>query len=201
MHSEKIYARIEEGKIVQYPVTIAMINERANPLDTYYQCYFPGEGDHPNPTLYQKIVQTPTLIGSAVYIDEKLVNRTVDEMFALLFEMAGSVTESGELQLNTALITSDLIDAFETIVKIVVQKMLDDFALTRGYDDIKSACDYVNSKIPEYKAEAIRCIDLRDDVWHSLTTYINAVKAGTEPPPMAWSDIAVHIPPITWGDV
>lgn len=60
-----------------------------------------------------------------------------------------------------------------------VQSALDDFAETRGYDGIMSACSYSNSTDEQFKLEADYCIKLRDETWRMGYAILAEVKAGT----------------------
>lgn len=64
-----------------------------------------------------------------------------------------------------------------------VQQALDDFAKTRGYDGIMSACSYSNSTDASFKAEADYCIQLRDTTWRMGYAILAEVKAGNRPVP------------------
>ena len=64
-----------------------------------------------------------------------------------------------------------------------VQSALDNFAKTRGYDGIMSACSYSNSTDAQFKLEADYCITLRDTTWRMGYAILAEVKAGTRPIP------------------
>lgn len=64
-----------------------------------------------------------------------------------------------------------------------VQVALDNFAKTRGYDGIMSACSYSNSTDAQFKLEADYCIALRDTTWRMGYAILAEVKAGTRPIP------------------
>ncbi len=59
------------------------------------------------------------------------------------------------------------------------QDALDDFARTRGYDGILSACSYAGSEDPQCAAEAAYCMRLRDLTWRRGYAILAAVLAGT----------------------
>ena len=64
-----------------------------------------------------------------------------------------------------------------------VQAALDNFAKTRGYDGIMSACSYSNSTDAQFKLEADYCIQLRDTTWRMGYAILAEVKTGTRPIP------------------
>lgn len=78
-----------------------------------------------------------------------------------------------------------------------IQQRLDDFAKTRGYDGIMSACSYFGSSNPRFKAEADRALQLRDDTWAACYAILNEVLAGNRPVPTL-DEIVSELPALTW---
>jgi hypothetical protein len=81
-----------------------------------------------------------------------------------------------------------------------VQKRLDDFARTRGYDNILSACTYATSTVPKFKAEGQYCVNARDNTWATLYTILAEVQAGTRPMPSGYADIEPLLPVLEWPE-
>lgn len=78
-----------------------------------------------------------------------------------------------------------------------IQNMLDSFARTRGYDSIISAASYTASAVPQFAAEAARCVALRDQVWAACYAIMADVQAGTRTLPTVEQVIA-ELPALTW---
>jgi hypothetical protein len=78
------------------------------------------------------------------------------------------------------------------------QQRLDDFARTRNYDGILSACTYATSTVPKFQAEGQYCVEARDDTWATLYTLLAEVEAGTRPIPSGFSDIEPELPVLAW---
>ena len=78
------------------------------------------------------------------------------------------------------------------------QIRLDDFAKTRNYDGILSACTYASSSVPKFKAEGQYCVDVRDATWSSLYTLLSEVLAGNTAMPSGFSDVVPYLPTLTW---
>jgi hypothetical protein len=70
-----------------------------------------------------------------------------------------------------------------------VQARLDDFAKTKGYDDIATCISYLGSTNTTWAAEAARANTLRDATWAAY--YANE----TEP----WPTIEAALPELTWA--
>ena len=89
----------------------------------------------------------------------------------------------------------------EELVNIITastQRKLDEFAKTRNYDGILSACTYANSSIDKFKIEGQYCIDQRDLVWNTLYEIMAQVLAGTRPMPSGFVDIESSLPILSW---
>lgn len=78
------------------------------------------------------------------------------------------------------------------------QKRLDDFAKTRSYDGILSACTYATSPTQKFQVEGQYCVAQRDATWASLITMFSEVQAGTRPKPTSYADIEADLPPLVW---
>lgn len=81
-----------------------------------------------------------------------------------------------------------------------IQRRLDAFAQTRGYDGILSACTYAASAVAKFAAEGQTCVNLRDATWQAAYQLLAEVQAGTRPMPASIDDIAADLPQLTWGD-
>jgi hypothetical protein len=91
----------------------------------------------------------------------------------------------------------------EQIKEIIVestQKRLDDFAKTRNYDGILSACTYATSTVEKFRIEGQYCVEARDATWSKLYEILNEVETGVRPMPSGYSDIQSELPPLQWPD-
>ena len=83
-------------------------------------------------------------------------------------------------------------------IEVAVQKRLDDFAATRYYNSILSACTYATSTVPRFAAEGQYCVEARDATWAKCYEILSAVQAGTRPMPTGYADIESELPVLTW---
>jgi hypothetical protein len=79
-----------------------------------------------------------------------------------------------------------------------IQKRLDDFAHTRNYDGIQSACTYATSTVAKFKAEGQACVNLRDATWAAAYDILAQVQAGTRPMPQSIAGIEADLPALVW---
>jgi hypothetical protein len=78
-----------------------------------------------------------------------------------------------------------------------VQKHLDSFAQTRGYDNIMSAATYATSTVPKFKAEGQYAVEARDATWAKCYEVLAAVEAGTRPMPTL-DELLAELPVLKW---
>lgn len=78
------------------------------------------------------------------------------------------------------------------------QARLDEFAKTRNYDGILSACTYASSTVTKFQSEGQYCVNARDATWATLYTIMSAVEAGTHAMPGSYADIEAELPDLAW---
>lgn len=81
-----------------------------------------------------------------------------------------------------------------------VQKYLDDFAQTKTYDGILSACTYATSSVPKFAAEGQYCVSARDNCWGVVAQIETEVMAGTRPAPTGFEEIKPELPVLVWPE-
>lgn len=79
-----------------------------------------------------------------------------------------------------------------------IQRRLDDFARTRNYDSILSACTYATSTVAKFKTEGQACVNLRDTTWAAAYNILAEVQAGDRPMPASIADIEADLPAVVW---
>lgn len=79
-----------------------------------------------------------------------------------------------------------------------VQRYLDDFATTKTYDSMLSACTYATSTVPQFAKEGQYCVEKRDECWATVARVEAEVLAGTRPAPTGFDDIRGELPVLEW---
>lgn len=85
----------------------------------------------------------------------------------------------------------------QTEIVQATQARLDDFARTRGYDSILSACTYATSPTAKFATEGQYCVQQRDATWAKLYQILTEVEAGTRPIP-TWEEVEAELPALVW---
>lgn len=91
--------------------------------------------------------------------------------------------------------------AVQTLVRSITdatQARLDDFARTRNYDSILSACTYASSSVPKFAGEGQCAVNVRDATWAALYAIMAEVEAGTRPMPSGFEDVEPDLPVLAW---
>lgn len=123
-------------------------------------------------------------------------------------EVAPVLTQLGQYQqawevvaLDAETVAANLARAQAQLIAAVTsatQSRLDDFAKTRNYDGILSACTYATSSVPTFAAEGQSAVNARDQTWAALYAIMAEVQAGTRPMPTAYADVEPELPVLTW---
>lgn len=117
------------------------------------------------------------------------------------YTYAGGVFTRTQVGLEAAQAAqAQFIADFTATVSEAVQKRLDDFALTREYDHILSACTYATSAVPKFAAEGQYCVQARDATFAALYQIRADVLAGQRPIPTP-EELLSELPPLVWPEV
>ena len=78
-----------------------------------------------------------------------------------------------------------------------VQRRLDVFFQTRGYDGILSAATYATSSVLKFQAEGQYAVEARDATWAKCYEILAAVEDGTSPMPTE-AELLAELPELVW---
>lgn len=79
-----------------------------------------------------------------------------------------------------------------------VQKQLDVFAKTKGYDSILSLCSYATSNNPSFRSESQHGIAVRDNTWERVFALLDDIELGTKDAMKTYNEIEAHLPTLEW---
>jgi hypothetical protein len=113
-------------------------------------------------------------------------------------EVNGAWTQQWAVRAATASEQAEAKAALQKEVVDATQKRLDDFAKTREYDGILSACTYSTSPTTKFATEGQYCVEQRDATWAKLYEMLAEVEAGTRPIPQSFADIEPELPALVW---
>lgn len=105
------------------------------------------------------------------------------------------ISEQEALALATPVFTDAQLVA---MLDAQIQQRLDNFAATRRYASIMSACTYTASNVPRFKVEAEYCVAARDATWAAAYTILDEVLSGQRPKPASIADFEGELPQLVW---
>lgn len=91
------------------------------------------------------------------------------------------------------------LQALQDQITQATQAWLDDWARSRNYDGILSACTYAASAVPQFATEGRAAVRVRDQTWGALYTLMQQVQTGQAPMPMSFADVLPLLPVPNWS--
>jgi hypothetical protein len=85
----------------------------------------------------------------------------------------------------------------QRMIEDAIQARLDEFARTRGYDDILSAATYATDPDPQYSCEGQYAVTARSATWRKWFEILAEVAAGQRPMPTVDEALA-ELPVLEW---
>lgn len=181
-----MYLLIQNGAVARYPYSVEELR-RDNP----------GVSFPATPT-------ATTLAEWGVFPVQPTAMPTIDPIMQTVVEDTptqladGTWAQVWEVHAATAEEIAKRQKAVRARITRQVQQHLDDFAMTRGYDGIVSACSYATSQHPKYGVEGRYCVQAREDTWDVLFQIEADVLAGNRPMPMSYAEIEPELPVLAW---
>jgi hypothetical protein len=196
-----LFARVQNGKIIEFPVYRLHIRNRAHPIEWYTRCEVLAKAELPRFHRHETKVE---YVDGKVIVSYPVVEIPLGELLASLIVHSEDPIHDPMQEVVAKPITE--IDA-ETVQHIYnkvsdyIHARLDDFARTRGYNSLDSLIGkYTGSAIPQFAAEANRAHYLLDTAWANLLQYFQQITTGAVPVPTSLQDIESRMPALTWED-
>ena len=191
-----VFARVTDGKVVEYPVYRIHIRNRAHPLSYYHRVVDAGA---PTPDEFGTVDQTlevhPDNTVHVVYTKRPLTLSEILRTFKVqnIKDPMASVEAKPISEIDPA-----TVQHVYSLAGDYISVKLDEFARTKQYKDFVHLTGYRYSAIPSFAAEAMRGYTLRDQIWANLLGYFTEVTSGAVPVPTSIADIDAVIPNLTW---
>jgi len=181
------YARVVDGKVVEYPVYRDFITNRSHPLSWYTRV---DVSNYPT-----QIPRFHTVVESVSVVNGKCVANYTFQPLSLDSVLCLVPTDAAP--------DAELVKRITDLAIEAVQAKLDKFAATRGYGDsrtspIVSVCTYAMSANARFAAEAQYCVTKRDETWAAMYALFDSVTAGARAFPKSFADIDAALPALAW---
>lgn len=211
--SQTVYARVDAGKIVEYPVYEIHIVNRAHPKDWYVEV---ERSAHPETTVYQYVSEKLELVGKRAVLSYEVKDHELAHLFSMVYNTPDRVaspldgTSFGFPKANLGAPVATLPDMFistapvgyaealaAAVDKFVTQR-LTDFVLASGFSSIVSLVSYKDSTVPEWSALANEFIVMRDLTWTTVIDLQRKLTAGEVAIPKSLSDFVALLPDLSY---
>ena len=193
------YCRIDNGKIVEYPVLEIHIRNRGHSLDMYTKVVHMSKPFVPEYCFLTRKIELAEGVPVVVY---SLENKGIDAVLSDLYyklQGSGPLDTTREYKLKVEDVPAETLEYVLRMGDALVEKHLSDWCSLKGYTII-TACTYVSSNNQERANEAKLAIKNRDDTWDAFFAYFDAVKRGEKDFPMRASDIINQLPVLSWPE-
>lgn len=198
------YARVIDGKIVEWPVYKEYITRRGDPMSFYTPVVDNGP---PAISPFEITSTKAVFVGNQVVVQYTVLAMPLDMLLAKawgvnnMMEVLQPMSSTPVTAPDASKIDPALAAAIQTSVEDRVQQMLDDFAALKGYSNIASLCGYFNSTIPNFALEGKIGITVRDKTWAGLYAFLAQVTSGAASFIKSFSDVQAILPPMSWVPV
>lgn len=196
--AEKIYARVVDGIIVEYPVFETHIHNRAHPFEWYTAVQFDQVPEVP---AFHELKEELSVRGDQVIARYTVSALSLDAVLASLHRVVDPLLLAPGATVAPVKIEEIPAATVEQIKKLAedyIEAKMDAFAQQKGYKDMDRVCGYSGSGNSLFKADAQKANSIRDAVWMASYGYFDKVTRGELPVPRFASDIMQYIPEMTW---
>ena len=201
----KVYAKVEDGRVIEYPVYADNIKARGEPLEYYLECVVFPYGDIPPyhyPSIVKKVVTEHVTSGqslaSKVYISYEMVPFSIDQLLEIAATKADTAQSGEVVAASIQMVDNELINRISDAVVAEAEKILNQFAAEKNYDSIITLVGYAADPNPVLKNEGLSGVDSRSEMWVALSEFLTAIKSGTQAIPKTFAEIKAILPTPKW---
>lgn len=204
MSQEKVYCRVRDGKIVDYPVYAHYIRNRSHPVSLYTPVVF-----DPKPEIdeFQYLEEHLEIVGDVVRATYTVhtcdLQTVLNCINGVEDDDMGMDEEGNEIEVTPVAIKDVPARGVEVVSELarqLAQDRLDKWAQERDYDGVLSVASYATSTLPNFQLEGQRAVELRDQSWAALYQYLNEVISGQAPVPTTVEEIEARLPELSWAE-
>lgn len=194
--SNNLFARIQDNRILEWPLTYAEIQERGEPLSLFKVIHYLDKPEQPP---FYNFEENINLDNGTPVVSYKVTAIPLQEILNEVFLNKTGVT--GEVYLKEVAFSDipapSLKRIFE-LVRLEVSNRLDAFSQSRYYDNIATLVTYKDDPDLQQSLEGNRGLVLRSQCWAAITRLEARINNGTSLLPRLEEDIFKLLPVLTW---
>lgn len=189
----KIFARIKDNRIVEYPVYEVHIKNRAHPESLYVECIFDNKPTVPE---FHYLTENKRIENGKVYVSYNVLPVSLENLLKRL----NPEPKPGQQPITVSIddLQPEFVNRIIYLIKQGVQNKLEAFAKEKQFDSLESLISYKDSTNPEWAQQAAIAILKRDQTWLAYIKYFDDVTNKVLPVPKTENDIYSKLPDLTW---
>ena len=181
--------KIENGEIIKYPYSYDEL-KKDNPNISFPKYENMSEQEYANFGVYLVHPNTMPIVDPFKYTVVNDIPAIEDGLWKKQYIVQEKTEEEKE----------DFKNFIQNRLSDGIKARLNEFAMSRGYDSIMSACSYTNSTVAKYREDAQTCVSLRDQTWSTFYDIIAEANSGTRNWPLEMQDIEDDLPALVWSE-
>jgi hypothetical protein len=184
-----IYAKVEDGVVVSYPIDAAsLMNQGAN-LDLYHLVEY---SERPVISSWMYLTEHPVLMSDRVKVMYKAQVMDLRDML--------TVCRGRGTQPTVETLGEDFVDRLRTLsIPVLKGKVLDFVRTDPWYDSIESATADLYSNVEPFRTKGEYVMSVMDALKQATNKYFTDILSGDKPLPSSIDDILSLIPPLEWS--
>lgn len=189
-----VFARVQNGVIIEVPVYRMHIRNRAHPAAWYYPVLNANQVDE---VPFHRVAVDYVITGDVVTATYSSVPLTLPELLNQVYRTQDiGTTGTGVL---FSQVDPELAQHIWKLASEYAEQKLIDFVATKNYTSLDSVFRYRNSTVAAFRQDAERVQFLLDSLWTNLVGYYEQIVSETLPVPRSLEEIESHIPAFAWA--
>ena len=187
-----LYAKVEDGVVIEFPVTLDVIKNRGHAVFQYVQVSFD------TPAYYNRDIERLgvrlDVEGNRVIARQVKIALTAEELFTSFKDTEGNPRDVETL-------STEAINTAKTYIINYAETKVDQLVQQRGYSSLTNILSrYTNSTNEKYRKEALFAQKVLDDAWGELEAYFEKILTKQADVPTSFEDVDAILKLPTWAD-
>lgn len=190
-----LFARVQNGAIIEVPVYRIHIRNRAHPMSWYVPVVAANQVNVP---AFHREAVSYVLTGDVVTATYSAVPLTLQELLNQIY-LTQDLVPGTTTGIFFSQVDPELAQHVWKLASEYAEAKLIQFVSTKNYTSLDSVFRYRNSTVEAFRQDAERVQFLLDSLWTSLVSYYEQIVADAVPVPRTVEEIDSHIPAFTWA--
>jgi hypothetical protein len=190
---DNVYAKVEGGVVVEFPVSVDTILARGHSVFQYHRVQFNNKPYFSPET--STLTQQFQVTGNRVIVAYITQDFSLQELLTSFKKSDGKAKFISDISPNAITVAKSLISNY-------IEGKISNLARQRGYVSLNNILGrYSNSNNPNYKAEAAYIQKCLDDSWANLEQYFTNIITNQAPVPTSMEEIDAVVGTFSWDNM